>query len=86
MHPTLDHIRREGLQALQARLGRAGMVRFLQQFETGAGDYAAERHEWVDRTSLSQLKALSGKPRKRPAKEDVPRATPAATRRIRRPG
>lgn len=65
MHQTLDHIRREGLQALRERLGRAGMVRFLQQFETGAGDYATERHAWVDRTSLSDLQALSSKPRKR---------------------
>ncbi len=65
MHQTLDQIRREGLHALRERLGRAGMIRFLQQFETGAGDYATERHEWVDRTSLSDLKALSAKSRKR---------------------
>jgi hypothetical protein len=67
MHQTLEDIRREGLQALRVRLGRAGMIRFLQQLETGAGDHAVERHEWVDRTSLSDLKALEGKPRKRRA-------------------
>ena len=39
MHRTLDEIRREGLDALRERLGRAGLVRFLQQFETGSGDY-----------------------------------------------
>jgi hypothetical protein len=33
------------------------MVRFLQQFETGSGNYARERHAWVDRTSLDQIKA-----------------------------
>ena len=65
MHQTLDQIRREGLHALRERLGRAGMIRFLQQFETGAGDYAAERHQWVARTSLSELKTLAAKPRKR---------------------
>ncbi len=65
MHQTLDQIRREGLEALRERLGRAGMIRFLQQFETGAGDYASERHEWVDRISRSDLKALASKSRKR---------------------
>ena len=53
---TLDEIRREGLEALLERLGRVGMVRFMQQFETGNGNYASERHEWVDRTTLDDLK------------------------------
>ncbi len=61
MHKTLDEIRREGLAALRSRLGRAGMIRFLQQFETGAGDYARERHAWVDRATLADLKALVAK-------------------------
>ena len=56
MHRTLDEIRREGLDALRARLGRAGMIRFLQQFETGDGDYAAQRRAWVDALSLDDLK------------------------------
>jgi hypothetical protein len=61
---TLDRIRREGLAVLRRRLGRAGMVRFLQQFETGSGDYARQRHDWVDQTTLSDLKALASKRRK----------------------
>ena len=52
MRPTLDEIHRRGLEALREKLGRVGMIRFLQQFETGHGDYAKERHEWVDRTTL----------------------------------
>ena len=56
MTQTLDQIRREGLAALRQKLGRAGMVRFLQQFETGKGDYATERREWVDRTSLDDIR------------------------------
>ncbi|MBI4582260.1 MAG: hypothetical protein HY718_21380 [Planctomycetes bacterium] len=71
MHQTLDQIRREGLRALQERLGRAGMIRFLQQFETGSGDYAVERHKWVDGTSLAELKSLAGKTssrRRRPSR------------------
>jgi len=53
---TLDEIRREGLEALRERLGRAGMIRFMQQFENGSGDYAQERHQWVDETTLDELK------------------------------
>ena len=59
MRPTLDEIYREGLQALRDRLGRAGMIRFLQQFETGQGDYARERHKWVDRVTLDDLRQLA---------------------------
>jgi hypothetical protein len=59
MARTLDEIYREGLQALRDRLGAAGMVRFLQQFETGQGDYARERREWVDRLSLDDIRKLS---------------------------
>ncbi len=60
MPPTLDEIRRKGLEALRRELGRAGLVRFLQQFETGSGNYAQERREWVDGLSLEELRALSG--------------------------
>ena len=56
---TLDEIYRQGLQALRDRLGRAGMIRFLQQFEKGEGDYARERHAWVDRVSLEDLRSLA---------------------------
>lgn len=55
MPSTLEEIRRKGLLALRKELGRAGMIRFLQQFETGTGDYAKERHAWVDSTTLEQL-------------------------------
>ena len=56
---TLEQIRREGLHALRERLGRAGMVQFLQQFETGDGDYAKDRHEWVNETSLAEIREMS---------------------------
>jgi hypothetical protein len=63
---TLDEIYRQGLQALRDRLGRAGMVRFLQQFEKGEGDYARERHAWVDRMSLEDLRSRA---RAKPARK-----------------
>jgi len=62
---TLDEIRRKGLAALQKELGRAGMIRFLQQFETGHGDYARERRTWVDATSLDDIRAAVAKPKKK---------------------
>ncbi len=67
MGQTLDEIYREGLQALRDRLGRAGMIRFLQQFEMGQGDYARERHNWVDRVTLDDLRQLAArrKPRRK---------------------
>jgi len=43
---TLDEIRKEGIEALAKALGRVGMVRFLQSFDTGRGDYTKERHKW----------------------------------------
>jgi hypothetical protein len=45
---TLDQIRTAGMRALARELGPVGMVRFLQQFETGDGDYSVERHDCLD--------------------------------------
>ncbi len=56
---TLEEIRRRGLAALRHELGRAGLVRFLQQFEIGQEDYTRLRRDWVDRTSLKELRSLS---------------------------
>ena len=39
-------IRKAGLEAVAKKLGPVGMVRFLQQFETGFGDYTQERNQW----------------------------------------
>ena len=56
---TLEQIRREGLEALRERLGRAGVIRFLGQFDNGSDDYVKERREWVDGTSLDEIRELS---------------------------
>jgi hypothetical protein len=66
MPRTLEEIRKAGLEALRQRLGRAGMIRFLQQYELGSGGFVNERRAWVDRVSLEDLRALAGgKPRKK---------------------
>ena len=52
---TLDEIRAAGLKALARELGPVGMVRFLQQFETGRGDYSVERDQWLDQANIGAL-------------------------------
>jgi hypothetical protein len=59
MQRTLDEVRRQGMAALEERLGRADMIRFLQQFENGSGDYARQRHDWVDQTSLEEIQRMN---------------------------
>ena len=49
---TLEELRRAGLEALTRELGPVGMVRFLQQFEIGWGDYSVERHQWLDQGNV----------------------------------
>ena len=44
---TLEQIRARGIQTLGEQLGIVGMVRFLQQAETGWGNYTEERHQWL---------------------------------------
>jgi len=53
--PTLEALRRAGLEALARELGPVGMARFLQQFESGRGDYSVERHQWLDQENVQTL-------------------------------
>ena len=52
---TLDEVRVACLKALSRELGPVGMVRFLQQFETGSGDYTEERHAWLGDPTVDDL-------------------------------
>lgn len=54
---TLPEIRAEGFRALVERLGVADALRFIQQYESGQGDYTAERHEWLDSLTVDELRA-----------------------------
>ncbi len=47
---TLDEIRTVGLRALEEALGPVGLIRFLQQFEHGHGDYSEARHSLLTET------------------------------------
>ncbi len=42
-----NEIRRRGLEALVREFGVVGMTRFLQQFDTGKGDYTRDRFNWL---------------------------------------
>ena len=50
-----EQIRTAGMRALFRDLGPAGLIRFLQQFEAGAGDYSTERHDWLPGTDVKDL-------------------------------
>ena len=52
---TLEEVRRTGLQALSRDLGPVGLVRFLQQFEVGYGDYTTERHSWLGDPTVQDI-------------------------------
>ena len=48
-------LRKAGLEAIAKALGPLGMVRFLQQFETGRGDYTRERIQWLKDTDVKNI-------------------------------
>jgi hypothetical protein len=52
---TLEQVRLKGLAALARDLGPVDYVRFLQQFETGHGDYTGDRHHWLGERSVQEL-------------------------------
>lgn len=41
----LERIRREGLKALKDKLGVEGMIKFIQMYSDGKGDYTKEKYE-----------------------------------------
>jgi len=45
---NLMEIRKMGLKALKEVLGPVGMVRFMQQYENGYGDYTKEKYQQPD--------------------------------------
>jgi hypothetical protein len=54
---TLEQIRQDGLAALKRELGMADMIRFLQMFETGRGDYTQQRQEWLKDADIESVLA-----------------------------
>jgi len=50
-------IRNVGIKALQEALGPVGMVKFMQQYDMGYGDYTKEKQEQPD-ISLDEIDML----------------------------
>ncbi|GAP99417.1 hypothetical protein [Leptolyngbya sp. NIES-2104] len=48
-------IRQKGLEALKDALGYVGMVRFLQQFDGGSGDYTRDRDQWLKDVTVADV-------------------------------
>ena len=63
-------IRRTGLEALYQKLGTIGMIQFLQQYESGLGNYTIERYQWLDdldtKTILGEIEKAIPKGKKKP--------------------
>ena len=64
---SLYQIRMEGWKALTDRLGPAGAMRFMMQYDPGRGDYSKERDEIFAPLTLDDLlngidRALAEKP------------------------
>lgn len=52
---SLYQIRMEGWKALTERLGAAGAMRFMMQYDPGHGDYSKERHEIFKSLTMEEL-------------------------------
>lgn len=52
---TMEQVRRRGLEVLARELGPVGMIRFLQQAETGYGDYSHDRQRWLPPGEVTEL-------------------------------
>ena len=57
MNKTDAQVRVLGLQAVQRELGILGLIRFMQQFERGEGDYAHDRDAWQNDYTVETLAA-----------------------------
>ena len=52
---SLAEVRHLGYEVLARELGPADFIRFIQQFETGSGDYTEERRRWLDPLDAATL-------------------------------
>jgi len=55
---TPQQIRVAGLAALARELGLVGMIRFMQQFEMGQGNYSKDRHQWLDQYTVDDIEKM----------------------------
>lgn len=75
---TLEEIRKKGLRALARDLGPDGLIRFLQLYGVGTGDYTKDRHLWLDGLSLDDI--MAGIEERRRTRRRRPAKTVASAR------
>lgn len=56
---TPIEIQQAGISVLLRELGPVGLIRFLQQYELGTGDYTKERHQWLEHLTVEDVIQLS---------------------------
>jgi hypothetical protein len=54
-YPTEHEIQQQAFQALQHSLGIVGLIRFMQQYDKGYGNYTLDRQEWQKDYSVDSL-------------------------------
>ena len=52
---SLNDLRRAGIEVLKKELGVTDMIRFLQIFEKGEGNYTKDRKEWLEELSIDEI-------------------------------
>jgi len=52
---TLSEIRTIGFEALLRELGPTGTIRFIQQYETGRGNYTRDRRKFLPKKSVKEI-------------------------------
>ena len=52
---TQEQIRVMGLEILARELGATGLIRFLQVYEQGSGDYTSERDTFLTRETVARI-------------------------------
>lgn len=60
---SLEQLRQRGIAVLARELGPVGMIRFLQQYESGEGDYSEERHQWLPDDVQAIVAAIRQRPK-----------------------
>jgi len=54
-YQTEHEIQRQALQALRNSLGVVGLIRFMQQYDKGYGNYTVDRQAWQQNYTVDSL-------------------------------
>lgn len=57
----LEKIRREGLKALKDKLGVEGMIKFIQMYSDGKGNYTEEKKELLKDVTIEDFEKFLAK-------------------------